>query len=111
MLTDEYGLSLHPLEAWRAVTTTFVALVLAGLVPLLPFVVGQVTGRDLARPVVWSAVMTSVTFALVGALRARFRRAARCGAAAEAVLLGGAAAGLAFAVGVLLRGGRLRRRR
>lgn len=104
MLTDEHGLSLYPPEAWRAATTTFVAFVAAGLVPLLPFVVGQVTGRDLARPVVWSAVLTGVTFAVVGALRARFVGRPVWRAATETVLLGGAAAGLAFTVGVLLRG-------
>lgn len=104
MLTEEHGLSLHPPEAWRAATTTFVAFVLAGLVPLLPFVVEPLTGRALAQPVAWSAVMTGVTFALVGALRARFVDRPVWRAATETVLLGGAAAGLAFAVGVLLRG-------
>lgn len=104
MLTDEHGLSLHPPEAWRAATTTFVAFVAAGLVPLLPFVFAQVTGVEIARPVVWSAVMTGVTFALVGALRARFVERAVWRAATETVLLGGAAAALAFGVGVLLRG-------
>lgn len=104
MLTDEHGLSLHPPEAWRAATTTFAAFVAAGLVPLLPFVAEQATGRELSRPVVWSAVLTGVTFAMVGALRARFVERPVWRAAAETVLLGGAAAGLAFAVGVLLRG-------
>lgn len=104
MLTEEHGLSLHPPDAWRAATTTFVAFVAAGLVPLLPFVVEQVTGRDLSQPVVWSAVMTGVTFAVVGALRARFVERPVWRAATETVLLGGAAAGLAFTVGVLLRG-------
>lgn len=103
MLTEEHGLSLHPPDAWRAATTTFGAFVAAGLVPLLPFV-AQAAGLDLARPVAWSAALTGVTFALVGALRARFVERPVWRAAAETVLLGGAAASLAFGVGVLLRG-------
>ena len=90
MLTEEHGLSLHPPDPWRAATTTFVAFVAAGL--------------DLARPVTWSAVLTGVTFTAVGAVRARFVDRPVWRAATETLLLGGAAAGLAFTVGVALRG-------
>lgn len=104
MLTEEHGLSLHPPDPLRAAVTTFVAFVIAGLVPLLPFVLEAAAGIDLASPVRWSAVMTGVTFALVGALRARFVDRPVWRTALETVLLGGAAAGLAFGVGVALRG-------
>lgn len=103
MLTEEHGLSLHPPDPRRAATTTFVAFVLAGLVPLLPFVAGAL-GVGLARPVVWSAVLTGVTFAGVGAVKARFVGRPAWRSAAETLLLGGTAAALAFTVGVLLRG-------
>lgn len=103
MLTEEHGLSLYPPEPWRAAVTTFVAFVLAGLVPLLPFVVGAVSSVELASPVRWSAVLTGATFALVGALRARFVDRPVWRTAAETLLLGGAAATLAWGVGVALR--------
>jgi VIT1/CCC1 family predicted Fe2+/Mn2+ transporter len=104
MLTEEHGLSLHPPDPWRAALTTFVAFVVAGLVPLLPFVVEAASGWEVASPVRWSAVLTGITFALVGALRARFVERPVWRTAAETVLLGGAAASLAFGVGVALRG-------
>lgn len=103
MLTEEHGLSLHPPDPRRAAATTFAAFVLAGLVPLLPFVAGAL-GIEVARPVVWSAVLTGTTFAGVGALKARFVDRPVWRSAAETVLLGGTAAGLAFAIGLLLRG-------
>ncbi len=104
MLTEEHGLSLHPPDPWRAALTTFVAFVLAGLVPLLPFVVGAVAEGVVTEPVRWSAVLTGVTFALVGAVRARFVDRPVWRTALETVLLGGAAASLAWFVGVALRG-------
>lgn len=103
MLTEEHGLSLHPPDPRRAAATTFGAFVVAGLVPLLPFVVGA-AGVEVVRPVVWSAALTGATFAGVGALKARFVDRPVWRSAAETVLLGGAAAALAFTVGVLLRG-------
>lgn len=104
MLTEEHGLSLHPPDPWRAATTTFVAFVLAGLVPLLPFVVGAVSGREVAAAAGWSTALTGMTFALVGAVRARFVDRSVWRTAAETVLLGGAAAALAWGVGLGLRG-------
>lgn len=104
MLTEEHGLSLYPPDPFRAALTTFVAFVVAGLVPLLPFVVEAVSGVEIGSPVRWSAVLTGVTFALVGAFRARFVDRPVWRTALETVLLGGAAAGLAFGVGVALRG-------
>ena len=104
MLTEEHGLSLHPPDPWRAATTTFVAFVVAGLVPLLPFVVAATGLVEVATPVRWSAVMTGVTFVVVGALRARFVERSVWRTAAETLLLGGTAAALAFGVGVALRG-------
>jgi VIT1/CCC1 family predicted Fe2+/Mn2+ transporter len=103
MVTDELGLSLHPPSAWRAGLTTFVAFVLAGLVPLLPFVVERL-GVTIASPIVWSVAMTGVTFVAIGAIKARFVLQPVWRAAAETVLLGGTAAFLAYGVGVALGG-------
>lgn len=104
MLTEEHGLSLHPPEPWRAAMTTFLSFVAAGLVPLLPFVVEAVAPGSIASPVRLSAVLTAVTFALVGTVRARFVDRPVWRAAAETVALGGSAAVLAWGVGVALRG-------
>lgn len=100
MLTEEHGLmpeSRRPLSAGAA---TFAAFAAAGLMPLLPFLAaGPAAGREFAA----SAGITALTFLAVGVLKGAVLRAPLARSGLETLLLGGTAAGLAYAAGHAVR--------
>jgi len=95
MLEGEYGLAGVEPHPMRAAVATFLAFLLAGLVPLLPFVLGM------AGAFAWSSSMTGVVFFAIGALKSRWSPEPWWRSGAETLLIGGVAAGIAFFVGSL----------
>ncbi|MEP2532075.1 VIT1/CCC1 transporter family protein [Shimia sp.] len=95
MLEGEYGLAGVDPHPMRAAVATFLAFLVAGLVPLLPFVFGMLNAFG------WSATMTGVVFFIIGALKARWSPEPWWRSGCETLAIGGAAAGIAFAVGSL----------
>jgi hypothetical protein len=69
MLTEEWGLQLMPPSPWKAALATLSAFVLAGLVPLSPILVRLDRRADESFAV--SALLTGVTFFLIGVVRGR----------------------------------------
>jgi VIT1/CCC1 family predicted Fe2+/Mn2+ transporter len=104
MLTDELGLSLSTPSPMKAAAATLVAFVLVGLVPLLSFVVQLVSPELVAQPYLWSSLLTGVTFFAVGAAKSRFVNESWIWSGMETLLIGGAAALLAYLVGAWLGG-------
>jgi vacuolar iron transporter family protein len=102
MLTDEWGLQLQPPSAWRAALATMGAFVFAGLVPLVPLVL--LMHRPARESFAASAIMTGVTFFVIGVIRGRVADYRPLMAGFETLLIGGAAALLAFVAGWLLQG-------
>ncbi|MEM8834360.1 MAG: VIT1/CCC1 transporter family protein [Planctomycetota bacterium] len=89
--------------ARREALTTFVAFVVVGSIPIAPFVVAVVAGVDL--PVFWVSLAGSMgAFALIGWVKSRVTGRGALRGVVETLLIGGAAAGVAFGVGWLLRG-------
>lgn len=83
---------------------TFAAFVVAGLVPLLAFVVDALLRLHLpsAQLFTLSTLLTGLVFITVGLLKAGVTKTSRLRAAAETLVLGGVAAGLAYVLGGLL---------
>ena len=102
MLTEEWGLRLEPPCPLRAAVFTIIGFIVAGLVPLLPLFLAAYLATS--QMFVVSAGLTAITFFLIGFVRGRVtdRRAWFC--AFETLLVGGAAAVLAYGVGVLFKG-------
>jgi len=96
MLMEELGLRLDPPRPIRAATTTFIAFLVAGLVPLVPLI--------LAHGFVVSAIATAATFFAIGAFKGITLRSGWVGGGLETLLIGGGAAALAYAVGHAMRG-------
>jgi VIT1/CCC1 family predicted Fe2+/Mn2+ transporter len=102
MLKEEHGLALVGPIAWKAATATFVAFIIIGLIPLLPFLVGLLPGAVVSSPYLWSALMTAVAFFAVGAAKSHFVDQSWIWSGLETLAVGGGAAGLAYLCGVLL---------
>lgn len=97
MLTEEYGLPIKTRSEWLAAFSTFGAFVICGLVPLVPFIVGA----ESSFPV--SAILTGFTFFLIGSVKSRWSIESWWRSGLITLIVGGAAATLAFLVGAVLK--------
>ena len=104
MMTDEMGLSLSIRSPLRAAAATMVAFIVVGMIPLLSFLIQAIWPSAITNAYLWSCLLTGVAFFLVGAAKSRFVEQTWYGSGLETLLLGGAAAGLAYLVGYWLRG-------
>lgn len=95
MLTDEYGLARDDPAPMRAALATFVAFLMAGAIPLIPFILG------LEGAFVISVFATLLTFFLIGAGKSRWSLAKWWRSGAETLSIGALAALLAYGVGGL----------
>lgn len=95
MLEGEYGLAGVDPHPTRAALATFAAFLVAGLVPLIPFMLG------FANAFTVSLGMTLAVFFAIGALKSFWSLAPWWRSGLETLLIGGAAAGIAYFVGTL----------
>lgn len=93
MMEGEYGLAAVDPHPMRAALATFSAFLVAGLVPLVPFVVGMSNAFQV------SAVATLVVFFAIGAFKSVWSLTPWWRSGLETLAIGGTAAGLAFVVG------------
>ncbi|KIT14319.1 VIT1/CCC1 transporter family protein [Jannaschia aquimarina] len=93
MLVEEYGLAPVDPAPMKAALVTFGAFLVAGLVPLSPFV------TPAADPFAWSVFLTSLTFLAIGALKSHWSLAPWWRSAIETLAIGGTAAAIAYVVG------------
>jgi VIT1/CCC1 family predicted Fe2+/Mn2+ transporter len=99
MVTEELGLQMEGPDPLRAAAATYAAFVAVGLLPLVPFVLG-ITRFE---PFALSIVLTAVAFAAVGAAKGAVVGTSTVRSAVETLVVGGAAAAVAFVVGSALR--------
>lgn len=97
MLTEEYGLPADVRSPWRAAFATFAAFCLCGLVPLVPYVFGA------REAFLLSTVMTGGVFFAIGSVKSRWSTDSWWRSGLSTFAVGGLAASLAYAVGLLLR--------
>lgn len=102
MLHEEHGLPSVVPSAIRAATVTFIAFLLVGAIPLIPFVMGLLFGITIPAPYVISTVLTAIAFFGVGAAKSRVVDTNWMSAGMETLFVGSMAAGLAYLCGVLL---------
>lgn len=102
MLTEEHGLQLEPPQPLKAASVTFLAFMLAGVMPILPLFLSPYLA--VSQTFAASAAATAVTFIGVGVVKGWYTRKPLARPIAETVLIGGFAAILAFVAGVWLKG-------
>jgi vacuolar iron transporter family protein len=104
MLREEFGLATNGSSSWRAALATFTAFLLAGLIPLLPFVCTPLIGWRIVNPFGVSVVLTALTFFAVGAVKSRFVEQRWYWSGIETLVIGGSAAAVAYGIAMLLKG-------
>lgn len=102
MVQEEYGLSLQCVNAGMAGFVTFMAFLLSGSLPLIPFLLNWWREGLVADPYGVSIGVTMLAFFAVGALKGRYVERSWYRSGLETVVIGGLAALLAYGVGVLL---------
>lgn len=95
MMEGEYGLAKVDPHPMRAALATFGAFLVAGMVPMIPFIFG------LPEAFRVSAGMTAASFFAIGALKSRWSLAPWWRSGLETLAIGGVAAALAYGVGTL----------
>jgi vacuolar iron transporter family protein len=97
MLTEEYGLPREVRSEWLAAFSTFAAFLICGSVPLMPYTLGSNPSFAV------SAVLTGVVFFIIGSIKARWSAAPWWRSGLTTLIVGGAAASMAFLAGVVLK--------
>jgi VIT1/CCC1 family predicted Fe2+/Mn2+ transporter len=100
MMAGEYGMVKNQRSPWQAGLSTLSAFVICGSVPLLPYV-ASVRAEDAFLA---ASCLTMIVFFGIGSLKSRWSLSPWWRSGLETLLLGGGAAGVAFAIGYLLRG-------
>ncbi|WP_372573537.1 VIT1/CCC1 transporter family protein [Ruegeria jejuensis] len=95
MLEGEYGLGGVDPRPLRSAATTFLSFLVAGMIPLLPFMLG------LTDAFAVSAWVTMAAFFAIGALKSFWSLSPWWRSAIETSLIGGVAAAIAFGVGTM----------
>ena len=95
MIEGEYGLGTVDPNPFKAAMATFMAFLVAGMIPLLPFLLSVENAFTVS---VW---MTMGVFFAIGALKSRWSLAPWWRSGIETLLIGGAAALIAYLVGSL----------
>lgn len=93
MLVEEHGMPVTKPRPGKAGLATFVAFLLCGSVPLLPFL------AEIPNPFVTAMAMTGVVFFMIGAMKSLWATASWWRSGLETFLIGGIAAALAYFVG------------
>lgn len=104
MIQEEHGLSLSMANASMAALWTFIAFAVVGALPLVPFLINWWQTDLIAQPFFWSSTVTIVGFFVVGAFKGKFVSLNWYRSGLETTVIGGAAALLAYGVGIVLRG-------
>ena len=98
MLTEEYGLPQAVRSPWLAAISTFSAFIICGLAALIPFIL------RLPHPLTLAALLTGCVFFAIGSLKSMWSTMSWWRSGLGTLTVGSMAAGLAYLVGVLLRG-------
>lgn len=97
MLTEEYGVDLRPKSPMMAGLVTFLAFILFGSVPLLPFVL------NLDDAFYYSTFGAAISFFILGALKSLWSLKSKFVSGLETFIIGGAAASVAYFIGDFLK--------
>ena len=103
MLLEEHGITSERPTAWKAAFATFLAFLIIGVVPLLAYFIDLARPGLIGPPFLPACILTAISFAIVGALKARVVGQRTVMGILETLAVGAFASGLAYFIGYLLR--------
>jgi VIT1/CCC1 family predicted Fe2+/Mn2+ transporter len=103
MMSDELGLNRINTDPKKHALATFSAFVLAGVIPLLAYILSYFFTYFREHAFIISIVLTSVTFFIVGAAKTHITKKSAIIGGLETLFVGGIAAFVAYYVGVFLK--------
>jgi vacuolar iron transporter family protein len=103
MMSDELGLSLEKKSPVKAGLSTLGAFIIAGAIPLITYLLAYSLSPGI-DPFVLSCIVTTLAFVLIGYIKMYVTRIGLVRSVAETLILGIAAAAVAYFVGDFLEG-------
>lgn len=103
MLLEEHGITSERPAAWKAALATFIAFLAIGVIPLLAYFLDFARPGLIGNPFVPACGLTAISFAVIGALKARVVGQNQVMGIIETLAIGAFASGLAYTIGYLLR--------
>ena len=97
MVNEEYGLSKPLYTPFKAAFNTFIAFVICGSAPILPFVFGM------AHSLEWALALSALTFFVIGSLKSHWSVKLWWREGLETLLIGLIAAGISYGIGFALK--------
>jgi VIT1/CCC1 family predicted Fe2+/Mn2+ transporter len=102
MMKEELQMMKHSKSPFAMGAVTFFSFIFVGLIPLLIYVLDYLTEQTINHLFFTSSVLTTVAFILIGLLKAKVNEKSLMKGISETLLLGSAAAVLAYYVGNFL---------
>jgi VIT1/CCC1 family predicted Fe2+/Mn2+ transporter len=104
MMKDEFGIFEDHTSPLKSALVTFISFNLIGIIPLLAYVLSYFSDSFRSNTFTLSIILTSIAFFIVGSVKGRIIGKRWVFSGFETLLIGGAAAVIAYVVGYLLRG-------
>jgi VIT1/CCC1 family predicted Fe2+/Mn2+ transporter len=104
MMKDEFGIFEDLTSPLKSASVTFVSFNLIGFIPLLAYVLSYFFESLREDAFMLSMVLTSCAFFIVGSVKGKIVEKTWYRSGFEILIVGGAAAAIAYVVGFLLRG-------
>lgn len=98
MMKEELEMTLEPKSPFKVGGTTYLSFLLLGIIPLLAYVLDY-SGVQIANPFIVSAILTSVSFVIIGYLKSYVNETHKLKSIIETLILGGLAALVSYYVG------------
>ena len=89
-------------NAKKTALITFIAFVLVGAIPLIPYVFDYVLELNSNKTFIWSTVFTLIAFYFIGWMKGNFTKGSKAKSGFEVLLIGAVASFIASFIGYLL---------
>ena len=103
MMKDEFGIFEDHTSPIKSALVTFVSFNLIGFIPLLAYILSYFSNSFRSNTFTLSIILTSIAFFIVGSIKGHIVGKRWVLSGFETLLIGGAAAVIAYVVGYLLR--------